>query len=77
MEKHVGESIMSPRKKFWIPVITELTGLALTAGGIGYEAAYHADLGFVMISTGSAFIAFGSILFAKFKPWFTEKGGDK
>jgi len=60
---------MNQRKKFWIPMIVELIGIGVTSFGIGYEMAYGADFGFLLISTGSALIAAGGVLYVKFKPW--------
>ena len=56
-------------RKFWIPVLTEITGIIITSVGIFYESLYHADLGFVLISTGSVLIATGGLIFSKLKPW--------
>ena len=56
-------------RKFWIPTIVELTGIALMCVGLGYEMAYHADLGYIIMTSGSILIAGGGVLYAKFKPW--------
>ena len=56
-------------RKFWIPTIVELVGIALICTGLGYEMAYHADLGYIIITAGSVITAFGGVLYAKFKPW--------
>ena len=60
------------RKKFWLPTIVELTGISLMCYGIGYEMAYQADFGYVMISLGSVITAAGGVLYAKFKPWLEK-----
>ena len=59
-------------KKFWVPILTEVAGIIVTSAGIGYEIAYHAELGFILISLGSVFIAAGGLMFSKFKPWFED-----
>ena len=56
-------------RKFWIPTIIELIGIGLMCTGLGYEMAYHADLGYIIMTTGSVLIAAGGVLYAKFKPW--------
>ena len=56
-------------RKFWIPTIVELVGIGLMCTGLGYEMAYKADLGYVIMTTGSVLIAAGGVLYAKFKPW--------
>jgi len=52
--------------------ILELFGIALTTGGIAYEAVANADIGFIIITAGSVFIAAGSLLFAKVAPWLRD-----
>ena len=47
-------------------VILEVLGVMLIAFGIGYEVATGAHLGFVIITSGSLFIAAGGLIFAKF-----------
>ena len=59
-------------RKFWIPTIVEIFGIAITSAGLGYEMAYKADTGFVLITMGSVITAFGGVLYAKFKPWLEE-----
>ena len=56
-------------RKFWIPTIVEIIGIAITSAGLGYEMAYKADLGFALITGGSVITALGGVLYAKFKPW--------
>ena len=58
--------------KFYISLITELLGIIITSMGIAYESIYKADVGFVIISTGSLLISVGGILYAKFKPWLDK-----
>ena len=59
-------------KKFWIPTIIELVGIVLMSAGLGYEMAYHADLGYIILTSGSIITAFGGVLYAKFKPWLEK-----
>ena len=60
-------------RKFWIPTITEIVGIMLMSIGLGYEMAYRAEFGYVLITAGSVITALGGVLFAKFKPWLEEK----
>lgn len=53
-------------KKRLIPVCLELFGIAVVGFGIGIEIAMHADIGFVLITTGSCFVAMGGVLWGKF-----------
>jgi|GEM_PF-6158034 len=57
------------RHLYVFAVIIELFGIVLTTAGLVYEYIVKADLGFVMITLGSVFIAGGSLLFAKVTPW--------
>lgn len=61
------------KKLYILALITELFGISLTSAGLAYEAATGADLGYIMISSGSAIIALGSLMFAKVAPWLREK----
>lgn len=60
---------MNQRRKFWIPTVIELFGIFIIACGIGIEISMRADTGYLLISLGSGLVAFGGILYAKFKPW--------
>jgi len=61
------------RPLYIFATLTELFGIALTSGGLAYEFATGADLGYQLITAGSAFIATGSLLFAKVMPFIREK----
>ena len=50
-------------------MLTELFGISLVSAGLVYEHLTGADLGYMLISGGSAVIALGSLLFAKVAPW--------
>lgn len=41
-------------------------GIGIIGGGIGIELALGADLGYMLITGGSFFVAVGGILFGKF-----------
>jgi len=60
------------RQLYIFAVITELFGIMLTTSGLVYEYIVKADLGFVMITGGSALVALGSLIFAKVAPWLRE-----
>ena len=57
------------KKKFWLPTIIEIIGIVTMSFGLGYEAAYQADTGYIILTTGSIITAAGGVLYAKFKPW--------
>jgi len=57
------------KKLYLFATLVELFGIALTSAGLAYEVATGADWGYILISTGSGAIAFGSLLFAKVAPW--------
>jgi hypothetical protein len=61
------------RHLYIFATIIELFGIALTVVGITYEIMMKADLGLLIITTGSVVIAAGSLLFAKVAPWTREK----
>jgi len=46
-------------------IILELLGIATVFAGISIELVFGADAGFVLISTGSLFIAAGAMLYTK------------
>jgi len=48
-----------------VPLAVEIAGMFLVAVGVAVEIATGAELGHVLISTGSAAIAGGSVLWAK------------
>jgi len=62
-------------KLYLFATVVELFGVSLVSGGLAYEIATGADLGYQLITAGSAFVAGGSILFAKVAPWMREKKG--
>jgi len=49
-----------------IPVILELVGIAVIGTGIGIEIISHADIGLVVITIGSCFVAGGGVVWGKF-----------
>lgn len=53
-------------------VIIELFGICLTSFGLAYETIMKADVGFVIITSGSLLIAIGGLLFSKVAPWLRE-----
>ena len=53
-------------RKLIIPVVIELTGIAIISVGIGLEIAFGGEVYLVMITIGSLFIATGGIIFGKF-----------
>lgn len=48
-----------------VPAIIELIGIVLISGGIGFEIATGADVGYLIITIGSCFVAGGGLLYAK------------
>jgi len=61
-------------KLYIFATIVELFGISMTSAGLAYEVAVGADLGYVVMSIGSVFIATGSLLFAKVAPWMRQRG---
>ena len=53
-------------KKKLFPIILELIGIIAISSGIGIEIATMADIGYVLITAGSVFIATGAIIWGKF-----------
>lgn len=49
-----------------LPVVLELIGIIAISSGIGIELASKADIGYVIITVGSLFIATGGIIWGKF-----------
>lgn len=58
-----GEETM---KKRFVPIALELLGIAVVGFGIGIEVAMHAEVGFILITTGSCLVACGGVLWGKF-----------
>ena len=48
-----------------VPIAIELAGMFLLVLGIAVELTTQADLGYVLISTGSALLAGGSLIWSK------------
>lgn len=53
-------------KRYLLPIVVEMFGIMVVSAGIGIEIAMRADLGFLLITSGSVVIAAGGILWAKF-----------
>ncbi|MDD5038383.1 MAG: hypothetical protein PHN78_03605 [Dehalococcoidales bacterium] len=53
-------------KKKLIPILIELTGIAAIGSGIGIELATHADIGWVIVTSGSCLVAIGGVIWGKF-----------
>ncbi|AQY72700.1 hypothetical protein B1772_01110 [Dehalococcoides mccartyi] len=53
------------RKKI-LPILIELTGIAAIGSGIGIELATHADIGWVVVTSGSCMVAIGGVIWGKF-----------
>jgi len=71
-----GFVLTSSSKRLYIfATIIELFGICLCSAGLTYEFVAHADFGYILMSTGSIFIAGGSLLFAKVAPWL--RGSEK
>jgi len=49
-----------------IPITIELIGVAAIGAGIGVELATHADIGWVIVTTGSCLVAIGGVIWGKF-----------
>ena len=54
------------RKLAMLPIILELFGIAVIGSGIGIEIALKADIGYLMITSGSCIVAIGGVLWGKF-----------
>jgi hypothetical protein len=52
--------------KKMLPIALELMGIAAIGAGIGVEIAAHADVGWVLVTTGSLLVAAGGIIYGKF-----------
>jgi len=55
-------------KEKLIAALIEIVGISVTSIGVGYEAAYKADLGYLIITVGSIIIATGGLIYAKILP---------
>ena len=53
-------------KKKLLPIVLELIGVSTIGCGIGIELATGAEIGYVIITTGSLLVAAGGIVWAKF-----------
>jgi len=49
-----------------LPVTLEIVGIATIGVGIGIEMAAHANVGWVVVTTGSCLVAIGSVIWGKF-----------
>ena len=49
-----------------VPIALELVGIAAIGVGIGVELAAHADIGWVVVTTGSCLVAIGGVIWGKF-----------
>jgi len=49
-----------------LPISLELLGIAAIGAGIGVELATHADIGWVIVTTGSCLVAIGGVIWGKF-----------
>lgn len=49
-----------------LPVSLELIGIVAISSGIGIELASKAEIGYVIITVGSLFVATGAIIWGKF-----------
>lgn len=56
-------------KKYLIPIIIEVVGIAIVATGVGVEIATGATHGYIIISIGSLMVAGGALIWAKFIRW--------
>jgi len=54
------------KHKLWLPIGIEVAGVIIVSTGIGIELATHADIGYMIISIGSVFVAGGGIIWGKF-----------
>jgi len=52
--------------KKMLPIALELMGIAAIGAGIGVEIAAHADVGWVLVTTGSLLVAAGGVIYGKF-----------
>ena len=49
-----------------LPITLEIVGIAAIGVGIGVELASHADIGWVVVTTGSCLVAIGGVIWGKF-----------
>jgi hypothetical protein len=49
-----------------LPIALELVGISVIGTGIGIEIALGADLGYMLITTGSLMVAAGGVIWGKF-----------
>ncbi len=49
-----------------LPIALELMGIAAIGAGIGVEVATHAEIGWVLVTTGSLLVAAGGVIWGKF-----------
>ncbi len=49
-----------------LPVTLEIVGVAAIGVGIGIEMATHANIGWVVVTTGSCLVAIGGVIWGKF-----------
>ena len=49
-----------------LPILIELTGIAAIGVGVGIELATKADVGWVVMTIGSCFVAIGGVIWGKF-----------
>lgn len=49
-----------------LPITLEVVGIAAIGVGIGIELAAHANIGWVVVTTGSCLVAIGSVVWGKF-----------
>jgi hypothetical protein len=54
-----------------LPVALEVAGITAIAVGIGVELTAHADVGWVIVTSGSWLVAIGGVIWGK----FMRKGG--
>lgn len=54
------------KRSLLIATCIELLGITAIGSGIGIEIAMGADVGYLLVTVGSAFVAGGGIIFAKF-----------
>jgi len=49
-----------------LPISLEVVGIAAIGIGIGVELATHANIGWVVVTTGSCLVAIGGLIWGKF-----------
>ena len=49
-----------------LPISIEIVGIAVIGVGIGIELAAHANIGWVVVTTGSCLVAIGGVIWGKF-----------